>query len=244
MTGNTNIAERGLAIIAQIEETHSLSASLRVFKSFVAEYGFTTVSMCQLINPALINIDKPPVFITDWPTEWREHWWANNYMQHDPIIQFLLKSRKPFTWQTAYQYASKFGKQILNESRDFKFKDGIAFPITTGVGPMGCVSLGADEVPFDPQIIAMIEIVSIHCFVHIVKLENNDHEYVTKQLSKRENEIMHYVAEGKTNWEISKILGLTEGTVKDYLKNIAKKMDTVNRAHAVSKAIRSGLIIA
>lgn len=239
-----NITEDGLLAIDKIEHTETLEAALAAFKVFVSMYGFNSVAICQLVNPMLIDLESPPIFITDWPDKWKEHWWSNDYMQHDPIILFLLKSRKPFSWATAYQYASKFGKKILEDSRDYSFNDGIAFPITTGIGPMGCVSIGADEVPFDPQVLAMIEIVSINCYMHIVKLNGNEHEYTMAKLSKRENEIMHYVAEGKTNWEISKILGLNEYTIKDYLKNVACKLNTVNRAHAVSTAIRNGLIIA
>lgn len=242
--GKQNITEDGLLAIDRIECTETLDATLAAFKAFISLYGFNSVAICQLVNPMLIDLDHPPIFITDWSDEWQEHWWSNDYMQHDPIIQFLLKSRKPFSWATAYQYASKFGKKILDDSHEHHFNDGIAFPITTGIGPMGCVSLGADEVPFDPQILAMIEIVSINCYMHIVKLKGGEQEYVMAKLSKRENEIMHYVAEGKTNWEISKILGLNEYTIKDYLKNVACKLNTVNRAHAVSTAIRNGLIIA
>jgi len=132
----------------------------------------------------------------------------------------------------------------MEASHDYGFRDGIAFPITTGFGPLGCVSLGADEVPYDLQVLAMVEIVSINCYMHMIKLKGSEQEYVTAKLSKRENEILHYVAEGKTNWEISKILVLNEYTIKDYLKNIACKLNTVNRAHAVSTAIRNGLIIA
>jgi len=239
-----NIAEDGLSAIDLIESTTTLEETLTVFKAYISIHGFTSVAICQLVNPMLIDLKNPPVFITDWSDEWREHWWSNDYMQHDPIIQFLLKSRKPFSWSTAYQYASRFGKKIMDSSHEHDFHDGIAFPITTGVGPMGCVSLGADEVPFDPQILAMVEIVSINCYMHMVKLRGGGQEHVTTKLSKRENEIMHYVAEGKTNWEIAKVLELTENTIKEYLKNVACKLNTVNRAHAVSTAIRSGLIIA
>lgn len=241
---NESIAESGLAAIDQIELAATLEDTLAVYKEYISIHGFTSVAICQLVNPMLIDLEHPPVFITDWPDEWRKHWWSNDYMQHDPIIQFLLKSRKPFSWSTAYQYASKFGKKIMEESHGHDFHDGIAFPITTGISPLGCVSLGADEVPFDSQILAMVEIVSINCYMHMIRLKGGEQEYVTTKLSKRENEIMHYVAEGKTNWEIAKVLELTENTIKEYLKNVACKLNTVNRAHAVSTAIRSGLIIA
>jgi len=108
---NEEVAAGGLAAIDRIELTTTLEDTLAVFKAYISMHGFTSVAICQLVNPMLIDLENPPVFITDWSDGWREHWWSNDYMQHDPIIQFLLKSRKPFSWCTAFQYASKYGKK-------------------------------------------------------------------------------------------------------------------------------------
>lgn len=53
-------------------------------------------------------------------------------------------------------------------------------------------------------------------------------------LSVRENEIMHWVKEGKTNVEIGIILDISAYTVKNHLQRIFKKLDVLNRAQAVS----------
>lgn len=238
-----DIASDGLTAIDNIEAAVSLDEVLRSYKSYIEKYGFTSVAMCQLANPVLLRDPSSQIFISSWHEEWADHWWQSGYMQHDPIIQYLLKTRKPFSWDTAYRHASQFGRKILDESSEFKFSNGIAFPISTGTGPTGCVSLGADDIPFDPKVLAMIEVVSINCYMHLVKLNGAELDYTIEHLSKREVEVMHYVAEGKTNWEIAQILELKEETVKSYLKSTAKKLDTVNRAHAVSKAIRKGFII-
>jgi len=52
----------------------------------------------------------------------------------------------------------------MEASHDYGFRDGIAFPITTGFGPLGCVSLGADEVPYDLQVLAMGFVRLTTCF--------------------------------------------------------------------------------
>ncbi len=55
-------------------------------------------------------------------------------------------------------------------------------------------------------------------------------------LTIREQEIMKWVAEGKTNWEISVILGVSLNTVKFHLKNIYQKFGGVeNRWAAVAQ---------
>jgi DNA-binding CsgD family transcriptional regulator len=55
-------------------------------------------------------------------------------------------------------------------------------------------------------------------------------------LTAREEEIMRWVAEGKTNWEISVILHVSLNTVKFHLKNIYQKLGGVeNRWSAVAQ---------
>ena len=56
-------------------------------------------------------------------------------------------------------------------------------------------------------------------------------------LSLREREILKWVREGKTNKEISDILGLSFKTVKNHVENILSKLGVTNRAEAVAKAL-------
>lgn len=62
------------------------------------------------------------------------------------------------------------------------------------------------------------------------------------KLSPRELEILHWLRVGKTNWEISQILGLSEHTVKNQVRNILLKLHVHNRAQAVAKAISLRMI--
>ena len=59
-------------------------------------------------------------------------------------------------------------------------------------------------------------------------------EYHVQGLSDREHEIVHWVRLGKTNFEISMILGISPNTVKNHLKRIFSKLDVSSRAHAVA----------
>jgi DNA-binding CsgD family transcriptional regulator len=62
-------------------------------------------------------------------------------------------------------------------------------------------------------------------------------EEPTAALSMREREILKWVREGKTNREISEILGLSFKTVKNHVENILSKLGVTNRAEAVAKAL-------
>jgi transcriptional regulator EpsA len=64
---------------------------------------------------------------------------------------------------------------------------------------------------------------------------------VDTQLSERQLEILHWVKLGKTNYEISLILAISELTVKNHLQKIFKKLNVHNRTQAVARIMSMGL---
>jgi len=58
---------------------------------------------------------------------------------------------------------------------------------------------------------------------------SNDIQIVSRQLSFRERQIVDLVREAKANKEIAADLCLTEGTIKEYLHHIFRKLGVKNR---------------
>jgi two-component system, NarL family, nitrate/nitrite response regulator NarL len=58
---------------------------------------------------------------------------------------------------------------------------------------------------------------------------SNDLEIVSRELSFRERQIVSLVREAKANKEIAAELCLTEGTIKEYLHHIFRKLRVRNR---------------
>jgi two-component system, NarL family, response regulator len=62
------------------------------------------------------------------------------------------------------------------------------------------------------------------------------------ELSKRETQVLEYLARGRSNKEIGRALYISEGTVKHHVKSILSKLDAIGRAEAIAIAARRGLI--
>ena len=60
-------------------------------------------------------------------------------------------------------------------------------------------------------------------------------------LTDRETDVLRLIANGHSNKEIAKHLGLTEGTVKGYVSTILAKTGTADRTQAALLAVKSGL---
>ena len=67
-------------------------------------------------------------------------------------------------------------------------------------------------------------------------------ELAARQLTRRELEILRFVAEGHSNGGLAKMLWVTEQTVKFHLSNIYRKLDVANRTEASRWAQLNGLL--
>jgi DNA-binding CsgD family transcriptional regulator len=47
--------------------------------------------------------------------------------------------------------------------------------------------------------------------------------------------VLAYVAAGKTDWEISRIIGVSEATTRFHVDNARRKLNAVTRGQAVAK---------
>jgi transcriptional regulator EpsA len=60
-------------------------------------------------------------------------------------------------------------------------------------------------------------------------------DQAARSLSSRETEILHWLAQGKSNYEVGCILGISAATVKNHLQRIYRTLGVSNRAHALAR---------
>ncbi|MBN1311689.1 MAG: response regulator transcription factor [Anaerolineae bacterium] len=71
--------------------------------------------------------------------------------------------------------------------------------------------------------------------------DHNDDDALT-DLSERELEVLHLIAQGMSNKEIAETLTIAEGTVKSHVSNILSKLHLAHRTQAALYALRRKLV--
>jgi len=61
-------------------------------------------------------------------------------------------------------------------------------------------------------------------------------------VTRREIEVLQWLQQGKSSWEIAKILNLSERTVNFHVYNIMEKIEAANRPQMVAIALRLGIL--
>jgi DNA-binding CsgD family transcriptional regulator len=76
----------------------------------------------------------------------------------------------------------------------------------------------------------------------LARATRDESQKQTTTLSRREKEVLQWMSEGKCTWDISRIMRITERTVYYHSQNIMHKLEATSRSHAVSIALKRGLI--
>ncbi len=61
-------------------------------------------------------------------------------------------------------------------------------------------------------------------------------------LTQREEEVLSWVIEGKTDWEIGRILTISQRTVRFHIDNIIKKFGVSNKLQAAVTAVKNRMV--
>ena len=186
--------------LTAVDEAASVDGVVKVYERFIAAYGFRSIALGYLVQPDNPNTDFQ---VHTWPAEWYEQWHTRDLIIHDPIARYALKAKRPFTWNTAYDHATRFGKTILDESRNFGFAEGLAIPIPALEGPAGCVSIGTDRLELSPEDRRLIELVTYHVYARLEEFFGGATSPVRCELSPRETDVVQLGASGRSNKEIA-----------------------------------------
>jgi DNA-binding CsgD family transcriptional regulator len=85
----------------------------------------------------------------------------------------------------------------------------------------------------DDAHISFLNILATHFHLACQRVQKRPQK-ISPFLSKRESEVLSWVKKGKTNWEISVILKVSQNTVKFHIRNILRKLGAANRQHAIA----------
>lgn len=190
--------------------------------------------------------DRAPAVRLNYPEDWVDHYFAQGYQHHDPVIAFVPNQLAAHTWEQLCVCLPLRAKQkrVMAEAREAGLNCGVSVPVHGPHGSVAILSFAASENDVDPEIcLGRLQPLSAQFHVAYSAIgEGRKLEGPRIELTLRERECLSWVARGKSSWEIGQILGITEFTVAYHVKKAMRKLGSASRIVAVVKAIRLGLI--
>ncbi|MFA5354879.1 MAG: LuxR C-terminal-related transcriptional regulator, partial [Thermodesulfovibrionales bacterium] len=160
----------------------------------------------------------------------------------DPLVKENFRLYKFQNWKET--------EKIYPESRDF-FEKAAGFGLTKGyshgtrlpVSSEGSMfSFAGDSVELLPRTERIIQILVPHLHQALLSVIHRRPLVALPHLTPREIEILKWIGAGKSSWEASIILGISESTVNFHIKKIMDKLSVGSRTQAIGIAVKAGLV--
>jgi LuxR family transcriptional regulator, activator of conjugal transfer of Ti plasmids len=241
------VVEHLLQSVAGLRAAASLGAVQAELTSLLGSYGIDNYTHIVLRSNAP---DKAKRFASNYPSAWISRYTEQHYSSVDPIVRASFTRQTPFTWGeiSKTKDMSKRERAFMGEASECGLGAGMVVPIFGPNASFSVLSIAAqeDKAEFERYLVA--NQLTFHTFALYA------HEAIERATSAavppeppvhlypREQECLLWVGRGKSSWEIGEILGISDETVKHYLKCAARKLGVNTRQHALTKAITLGVI--
>lgn len=186
--------------------------------------------------------------ITSFPEEWENRYTQNDYFLYDNIATTAYSSSGLIYWtdyieiKNADEKRNKKSREIMAEAATFGLKEGWLFSMKgRRSSERAILSLASEKSENCNRSRIILEHVSPHLCLAIKRIILDKGKSLTP-LTSREAEVLSWTADGKTAWEISKILHISRRTVEFHMSNILHKLDAANSQNAIAIALSNGMI--
>ncbi|RQS09870.1 LuxR family transcriptional regulator [Burkholderia sp. Bp9002] len=220
----------------RVEDLHRILADI----CDLAGFEFFCYQDCRIID------GKPIIGCTllNYPESWQHRYRERQYLAIDPVVRHATSSLAPLTWGDQL-FVTEAEREFREDLRAHGMGLGVSFPAHFRHTDVACVSFVRSAAEADEDV-EPLHVPSWGALVANLTLDTSRRLNVVPSgapsLSARELEILKWVAEGKSSWDISRIVSLTEHGVVHHIRNIMKKFNVTSRRRAVVMASKLGML--
>ncbi|MCV6598538.1 MAG: LuxR family transcriptional regulator [Mangrovicoccus sp.] len=237
-------------MVETIQSATDGAGAFQHYKTALAAYGYDNAVYSLMNDHASIGLKAFHGFVTDYPEDWLKYYVERSYAEVDPVF-YGVRQVKPFFWSDAAEAQRRdplISERILKLARDTMDQAAEA-GIVDGIGVSFCNSFG-EKVGFGISRKEKIGEKNMHALADIYLLSSSFHEtYMSfysrvdmPHITDRERDVLAWAAEGKSDKEISEILGITNHTVRFHWNNIFRKLQARSKMQATMVAVKHKIV--
>ena len=213
--------------------------------AFTRHLGFDTVTATLVLDQ--VSGEREWLTVDNTPPGFRATYEDPEMCGCDPVIQHCRFNHSPIIWdQSTYVEAGQGPKWEIQAAHGYRHGIALAMHLSKGRH----LFVGVDRDSQLPESVSEVtRMVGEVCLFAFCAQEAAGRVLLPQStmranagLTRRELDCLSWTMEGKTAWEVGRILGISEQTAVRHLNNASHKLDCVNKHHAVAKAMRLGVI--
>jgi len=205
----------------------------------ILEFDSAIYALARLKNDGTIESYETINF--SYPPEWLVLYKKKNFHRVDPVTIENFNNFQLQYWKDTYK-KREGAKEFISASKDFLLNNGYACGVRNQKSSVGSILSLAGRLTKTPRNNFILETLTPHLHQAFSATLSANRMNSFTNISKREKEVLNWLKQGKSTWDISMIFSISENTVKFHVNNIMTKLDAVSRTHAVAIALTEGLI--
>ena len=161
------------------------------------------------------------------------------YLARCPVNRHVLETDRPFFWtktgtpgHEGYRVGPPRGAGL----------HGLQVPVFGAAGLAGAMSFAGAAIDSSLEARLALTLIAIAAFQSARRLTSPATSAAIPRLSKRELEVVRYVASGRRQADVALLLKLSERTVEGHLRRIRNRLGAASTAQAVYLLVRTGEI--
>ena len=212
---------------------------------FARQLGFETVAALTVVERGMSGTDV--VSVDNTPQAYNDAFFDARRNRSDPVIQHCRQQSVPIVWDQQTYLEQGLG-ELWEQQAQFGYRTGIAMALHLPEGRHFVLGVDRDQsLPADAgelqRLVADLQLFAVHAQEAAMRLLLPTPARTDRPaLTPRELEALRWTMEGKTAWELGRILGISERTAVLHLNNAMHKLGCASKHQAVLKALRLGLI--
>lgn len=179
----------------------------------------------------------------NYPDEWLKRYLEKNYHAVDNYLNAYLATFELHSWRDVRIRMNNGRKTFVNlEGEQFGVNEGYIYGTRArDMETATTLSFSGKKMAYTRRSAFMMEYAIPHISECLIRIMGRK-EKKCFLLTSREGEVLKWLKEGKTGWEISVILGISHRTVSFHVNNLIRKLNAVNSRQAVAIAMENSLI--
>lgn len=180
--------------------------------------------------------------------DWQSTYSKENLFEVDPSVKLATTSLIPLDWSTMDAVTSGAISYFEAADKCRIGSQGLTFSIRGDSGDISVFNVNTNHDKADWQLYKQnntcdLQMIFMYFYETIIKLRERPGAGEKQDLSYREIECLKWCSRGKSYWEISVILEISERTVNFHMTSVRNKLNAVTNAQAVAIGILNGMFL-
>lgn len=208
------------------------------------EMGFSYFALTHHVD--IRHAPQPAIRLHNYPTGWEEYFDAQNLGPSDPVHRASQLTTVGFPWSRLPRLIQLTPRdlEVLERAGGRGIGDGFTVPAhIPGESNGSCSFAMRSGEPIREQHLPVAQLVGAFAFEAARRLwRMRDADAPRRALSDRQRDCVIWAARGKSDWEISQILGISHETVIQHLKEARHRYGVSKRTMLAVSALFDGTI--